>query len=180
MSVEVDTKRLRLRPVQAADLARLAEMFTDPEVMRFISGRPLRSTEIENIAEWSVRQWREQGYGPWSAWDRRSGAFVGRIGLNRLRDWPEADQIEVGWELRPEWWHRGLATEGARPALRLGFRDHKLPRIISVTRAEHAASRRVMERIGLRPGGTRHFRGVEVVVYGIDRLEWERQHAGQR
>jgi RimJ/RimL family protein N-acetyltransferase len=46
-------------------------------------------------------------------------------------------------------WGQGLATEGARAALRYGFEVVGLERIISTARADNAASRRVMEKCGL-------------------------------
>jgi RimJ/RimL family protein N-acetyltransferase len=79
-----------------------------------------------------------------------------------------------GFELHPAWWGRGLATEGARAALRVGFEEHGLPRIISVTAASNTAARRVMEKAGLRYAGTRTWMNpdVPVVWYAIEREAW--------
>jgi Acetyltransferase (GNAT) domain len=78
--------------------------------------------------------------------DRR---WLGQIGLNELPSWPGPYKVEVGWELDPSVWGRGLATEGGRAALRYGFEVVGLERIISVARADNVASRRVMEKCGL-------------------------------
>jgi RimJ/RimL family protein N-acetyltransferase len=85
-----------------------------------------------------------------------------------------ADRIEVGFELHQAWWGRGLATEAARAALRFGFDQHGLDRIISVTAAAHTAARRVMEKAGLTYQGTRYWMNPEVPVvwYAIDRAAW--------
>ena len=42
--------------------------------------------------------------------------------------------------LAPEFWGRGLATEGAREAIRFGWARTPLPRIISATAARNARS----------------------------------------
>ena len=34
--------------------------------------------------------WKEHGFGPWAAIEKRSGHWVGRIGLSLLSDWPGA------------------------------------------------------------------------------------------
>ena len=122
-----------------------------------------------------MRQWRERGFGPWAAIDRATGTWIGRIGLDHLDDWPEADKIEVGFELHQAWWGRGLATEGARAALAFGFEECGLPRIISVTAAAHTAARRVMEKLGLTHRGTRTWMNpdVPVVWYAMDRADWK-------
>lgn len=129
---------------------------------------------IARLAEGSLRQWRVNGFGPWAAIDKAAGRWIGRIGLDELDAWPGADRIEVGFELHAAWWGRGLATEGAVAALRFGFEQHGLQRIISVTAAAHTAARRVMEKAGLTYRGTRHWMNpdVPVVWYAIDRDAW--------
>jgi hypothetical protein len=89
--------------------------------MRFISGGiPLTGEVISSITQRSRALWDEYGYGPWAALDAQTGRWVGRIGLNLLHDWPGPDKWEVGFELAPEYWGCGLATEGARgPRFRL-------------------------------------------------------------
>jgi len=70
---------------------------------------------------------------------------------------------------RPEYWGRGLATEGARAAIRFGWAHTPLARIISVTAAGHCASRRVMEKCGLAFQAEVTFRRAQVAWYAIDR-----------
>jgi RimJ/RimL family protein N-acetyltransferase len=167
----IETDRLLLRPWRDEDGAELLRLFSDPAV---VGGRSMPPERIARLAAHSVHQWRVNGFGPWAAIDRATGAWVGRIGLDELEDWPEVPRIEVGFELQRAWWGRGLATEGARAALRFGFEEHGLERIISVTAAAHLAARRVMEKAGLTYRGTRHWMSpdVPVVWYAIDRAAW--------
>jgi RimJ/RimL family protein N-acetyltransferase len=129
---------------------------------------------IARLADASLRQWHMNGFGPWAAIHKASGSWIGRLGLDQLDDWPGVDKIEVGFELHQAWWGQGLATEGALAALRFGFRQHGLERIISVTAAAHAAARRVMGKAGLQYQGTRYWMNpdVPVVWYAIDRVTW--------
>jgi RimJ/RimL family protein N-acetyltransferase len=167
------TARLILRPWGPNDIDPFSELCSEPEAMRFINeGQPLKPDEISGISERSLRMWREKGFGPWSAREKASGSWVGRIGLNELPDWPGEHKIEVGFELRQEFWGKGLATEAARAALAFGFQDHGLERIISVTRIDHTASRRVMEKIGLVYQGTLRFRTAHVAWYALKREAW--------
>jgi RimJ/RimL family protein N-acetyltransferase len=175
----VETARLYLRPWQDDDLDKLAGLYADPRVMRHISGGVAFSRErVASLLEHGVRQWRELGFGPWAALDKASGAWIGEIGLNEIPDWPDVHKIEVGWELRPAWWGRGLAPEGGRAALQFGFAEHHLERIISVTKAENTPSRRVMEKIGLSYQGTRAYREGEAVWYALERTAWEETTKG--
>jgi len=167
-----ETAHLLLRPWREEDGAELERLFTDPAVR---GGRHFPPERIARFAVSSLRQWQAHGFGPWAAIDKATGAWVGRIGLDYLDDWPEADKVEVGFELHAAWWGRGLATEGARAALAFGFEQHRLARIISVTAAAHTAARRVMEKAGLTHRGTRTWMNpdVPVVWYAIDRAEWQ-------
>ena len=163
-----ETERLLLRPWCDEDGGELDRLFSDPAVR---GNRNLPPARIRAFADGSLRQWRVNGFGPWAAIEKATGRWIGRIGLDHLEDWPEANKIEVGFELHQAWWGRGLATEGARAAIRFGFEQHGLHRIISVTAAAHTAARRVMEKAGLTYRGTRYWMSpdVPVVWYAIDR-----------
>ena len=134
------------------------------------------------MAELSARtleQWKRNGYGPWAAIEKQTGRWAGRIGLDELPDWPGPHKVEVGWELHREFWGRGLATEGGWAGVRYGFETVGLARIISVTMAANAASRRVMDKCGLRFQGELPMAGTVVAWYAIDRADWQdasRQH----
>lgn len=112
----VETEHLVLRPWLAEDGLELERLLADPAVR---SGRNFPPERIGRLAEHALRQWHVNGFGPWAAIERASGCWIGRIGLDELDDWPDVNKIEVGFELHPAWWGRGLATEGALAALRL-------------------------------------------------------------
>ncbi len=167
---DAETERLLLLPWTEDYSGDFARVCTDPEAMRFISGgRPLADDDIRSIIQRTLAMWDEYGYGPWAAVEKQTGRWVGRIGLNLLADWPGPDKWEVGYELAPEYWGRGLATEGARVAIGFGWAHTPLARIISVTVAGNLASRRVMEKCGLAFQAEVTFRGAHGVWYAIDR-----------
>lgn len=176
---EVETERLLLRRWQDDDLERLVGLYADPRVAQYLSldGRPWPRARSVAVFEHFVRQWQQQGFGPWAAIDRRSGRWLGEIGLNELADWPGPHKVEVGWELHPSVWGQGLATEGGRAAVRYGFEVVGLERIISAARADNLASRRVMEKCGLAFQDEFRYKGALAVCYVIDRADWEARQA---
>ena len=170
------TDRLLLVPWTNEFKDEWGRILADPQIVRFISGGvPYTPKEALENSERSERLWKEFGFGPWAAIEQATGRWVGRIGLNLLEDWPDSDRWEVGWELDPSFWRRGFATEGGREAIRFGFEDLALRRIISVTRPDHIASRRVMEKCGLLFQEELVFRNVPCVCYAVDREVWRRQ-----
>ena len=93
----------------------------------------------------------ERGWGLWAAELRATGEFIGYIGLSMTPvKLPFSPCVEIGWRLAHSFWGRGLATEGARGALRVGFAVLALEEIVSFTALINRRSRAVMERLGMR------------------------------
>ncbi|MGH3031051.1 MAG: GNAT family N-acetyltransferase [Gaiellaceae bacterium] len=165
---ELLTERLLLRQWREEDAEPLTEIHTHPGYL--VHMRPL---DLERTRELILRfalGWRHEGFSLWAAEELEGGHLVGRIGLIRHHDWPEApDPVEVGWVLHPDCWGRGLATEAGRAAVEC-WREHlDDPQLLSITRPDNARSRAVMERLGLTERGTAHWHDHEVVWYALDR-----------
>jgi RimJ/RimL family protein N-acetyltransferase len=175
---QVETARLVLRPWQPGDLAEFIRLLTDPVVTRYIVVHtPFSPEDVAELHERTLDQWDRNGFGPWAAIEKATGLWVGRIGLDELPDWPGLHKVEVGWELHREFWGQGLATEGGRAGVRHGFETVGLKRIISATMATNAASRRVMEKCGLRFQSELALAGTTVAWYAIDRADWKADQA---
>jgi RimJ/RimL family protein N-acetyltransferase len=171
--VELETPRLILRQWQTSDHEEYIELFTDPEVARYVFlGGPVRREQLLEVSAGYLKQWQDRGFGPFAVFDKMTRTWIGQLGLNHLAHWPGPDKVEVGWELHQAWWGRGLATEGALTALRFGFQEHDLRRIISTTVPGNHGSRRVMEKIGLTYQGTYVISSTEIVWYAIDHTVW--------
>jgi ribosomal-protein-alanine N-acetyltransferase len=62
--------------------------------------------------------------------------------------------VEAAYLFRRDRWGRGLATEALREVLRIGHRRVGLERIVALAYPENEASRRVMEKAGMRADGS--------------------------
>lgn len=146
--VELRTQRLWLRDWREADLAPFAALNADLEVMRHFPA-PLTTAESDALADRLRLRLRLDGHGLWAA--EHQGTFVGFIGVQA----PSFEAhftpcLELGWRLARAFHGRGLATEGALAVLgwaRQAFPDTPL---VSFTVPGNLASRRVMEKLGLR------------------------------
>jgi RimJ/RimL family protein N-acetyltransferase len=165
---ELVTERLLLRQWREEDAEPLAEIYAQPEFREHNPALDLDQTSTQ-ILRFSL-EWRHDGFSHWAVEDPESRRLIGRLGLLRHHDWPEApDPVEVGWTLHRDWWGRGLATEGGLAALRC-WREHlDDPHLISITVPANRRSRAVMERLGLTRRGATHWHGHDVVWYAIDR-----------
>src|SRR5438132_2380334 len=141
---EVRTERLVLRRWRDDDLDGLAEMNSDPEVMRFLhDGAPMTREESAEQLAGFMRHWQEHGFGLWAAVLPETAEVIGFVGLAVPTFLPEVlPAVEVGWRLERRHWGNGYATEGGGAALRFGFEDLGLDRIVSVRHRDNEASRR--------------------------------------
>jgi RimJ/RimL family protein N-acetyltransferase len=190
MRPEIETRRMLLRPLSADDAGLLHELDSDPEVMRYLSGgppTPLQAIESRILPGMLAIAAAGDGHGAWAAMDHASGAFVGWF---MLRPGSDGVSSEAGYRLLRRWWGRGLATEGLEALLQRAFVEMGRERVFGTTYEENHASRRVMEKAGMRlvrrfrPGAEQLAAGNtfeptdeepwpgEDVEYAIGRQEW--------
>jgi RimJ/RimL family protein N-acetyltransferase len=154
------TGRLRLVPLADRHLELEVELDSDPEVLRYISGRA--HTRDEVVASHAVRMAlgrRVPGLGYWIAFLADGGEFVGLMMLPPAHgpDQPDDPSVaDLGYRLQRRWWRQGLATEASRAPLRHAFDVVGVRRVIAQTMAANAASRGVMAAAGLRYVRTYH------------------------
>ncbi len=131
--IEFDTPRLHLRQWHEDDLAPFAALNADPEVMTHFPA-PLTHAASDALARRCQALIAERGWGFWAAELKESRQFVGFLGLHTpIAELPFAPCVEVGWRLARAHWGRGLASEGARGALEVGFDKLGLTEIVSFT-----------------------------------------------
>lgn len=120
--------------------------------------------ETDAYLERNLRHWDDFNFGVWILRDAASDEICGR-GLLRHLMIDERDEVETGYGFHPAYWGRGLATEFTLNALRLGHDRLGLDTIVAITRPDHAASRRVMEKAAMRFDHEYQRDGVAAVVY---------------
>lgn len=168
---QLQTERLLLRAMREDDLDGYEAMFSDERVYEWFGGQVVDRAEMWRSIAMHLGHWVLRGYGQWSLENRVTGELVGRAGLWQPEGWPG---LEVGWAVAPALWKRGYATEAGTAARDWAFENLDVEELVSVTLPHNAASRRVMEKIGLTYDRTELVAGHEQVVYRILRSEWAR------
>jgi len=186
MQIVLETARLLLRRFTEADVDNLFDLDSDPDVMRFLTGKPTPRDVIHNETLPGILHYYErfEGYGSWATIEKSSGDFLGWFAL-RPADGASPDDVELGYRLRTSAWGKGYATEGSRALIRKGFTELGVRRVWAQTMAVNARSRRVMEKTGLSYMRTFHqefddpLPGTEhgEVEYALTKADWERQQS---
>jgi RimJ/RimL family protein N-acetyltransferase len=172
---EVETARLLLRRWRPEDGDALRRVFAKPDVWWFPFQRGLTAEESDGFLARKLLEWETRGWSQWAAIEKESSTLIGFIGLNPPAFLPEVmPAVEVGWRLDPDYWGRGLATEGGRAAIDAGFEVLGLDEIVSIYEPENVASGRVMEHLGMvHDRDTVHpERGLPLRVYKLRREDW--------
>ncbi|MFE6099341.1 GNAT family N-acetyltransferase [Streptomyces laurentii] len=153
--VLLETPRLVLRRWRADDVVPMAAVNADPEVMRWIGDGSVRDEQqTRRGIEAMEREWHRQGFGLFAVEIRSTGELAGFTGLSVPDFMPELlPAVEIGWRLGRTYWGQGLATEAAAAALRFGFENCELGRIVSIVQLDNGASERIMTKLGMHPVG---------------------------
>ncbi len=193
----LETDRLVLRRFTGADADNLIDLDSDPEVMRFLNGgvRTPRD-EFEHDILPAFLRYYEQGdrFGFWAAIEKSTGDFLGWFHFRQGKD-AGPNEAELGYRLHRAAWGKGYGTEVSRALIRKGFTELGVRRVVASTYEHNIASRRVMEKAGLRFVRTFRYTSADLqaedtydttsedlwdgddVEYALEKADWERQEA---
>ncbi len=156
----IETLRLRLYPISQEYLDDLAQLWRDPDVMRYLpteKPRPLFDTRRE--LDYMIHHWQASGFGIWRIAIKDWEQFAGYCGLQRLRAQPgdalpaapdDRQEVEILFGVARPLWSKGIAFEAAKATMRFGFETIGLPRIIAAIHPDNHASRHILEKLGMK------------------------------
>jgi len=144
----LNTAHLTLRPVSPADRADLIALEADAEVMRYLNG----GLPVPDTGYFDADFLTPRGEEPevLAAHHQSSGAFIGWFCLFDDGVVDGLRTAEIGYRLRRAAWGKGYATEGVRALIESAFNSLGFDRVRAETMTVNQASRRVMEKAGLR------------------------------
>lgn len=149
------TERLVLRAIEQKDRADMFRIMSDTQVMRYFGSEPMVMPEEAEMRIEDIRKaFAERSGVRWAITWREGGDFLGTCGFWRLI--PEHFRAEVGYELAPEWWGKGIMPEAIGAALNFAFTRMGLHSIEAQIDPANTASRRVLEKLGFVQEGYFH------------------------
>ncbi|NEB80374.1 GNAT family N-acetyltransferase [Streptomyces sp. SID14478] len=180
---EIHTPRLLLRRWhEIDDLHPLAEIHSQPEVMRFLGDGSVLDADATagRIEEWE-EEWDDEGFGVFAVELLGSGELAGAVGLTVPQGLPEyAHEVAVTWLLGRQFWGQGYASEAAQATLEYALQDRGLERIVALTKSADEASANVVRKLGMtfekeitRPAAGPSDAEDTLRVHAIDLTEYE-------
>ena len=148
----LETERLTIRWMTAADVPALYEIFSDPLVTRYWSSPPLADRAAAAALLATIQElFRTRALFQWGIARREDDRVVGTCTLGSLN--PTHRRAEIGYALGRAHWGQGLMAEALPPVLRFAFGELGLHRVEADVDPRNAPSIRTLERLGFRREG---------------------------
>ena len=178
--MKITTNRLILREFEAGDWQAVLAYQSDSRYLRYYPWEGRTEADAHEFVGMFLSQQAEKPRRKFqfAVTHRDDNRLIGNCGL-RLSS-VEPSEADIGYELNPQFWGQGYATEAAQEMLRLGFAGFGMRRMTANCLAENIASARVLERIGMQCVAclrqTEFFKGRwwNGLRYAIDDYEWWR------
>lgn len=164
---EISTRRLSGTPIEANHFTEIRALHTDPRVMAMLSANGNTFEEQSHaFLQRAAEHWLLHGFGLW-IFHLSAGAFVGYAGIKHAVV-EGKDEVELAYAVSSAHWSNGLATEMSEAALKVGFQDLRIERIVAFTLSHNLASRSVMEHCGFTYQRDIVHAGLPHVLYRLD------------
>ena len=166
----VETDRLVLRRLTAADAPFLVRLLNDPAFLRYIGDRGVRTVADAEayVRDGPVRSYADHGFGLYLVELKGGRVPVGLCGLLKREG---LDDVDVGYALLPEYGARGYAVEAARATLDYARDVLGLGRVVALVTPGNTASTRLLAKLGMAFERTLRLPGSDedVELYATDR-----------
>lgn len=165
------TERLLIREYRKTDVDGFLHVVRQPEIYATTYGIPQNYSRLH--AEWWLRTIHENKRNnssyEFAVFLRDTGRYIGNVGLINVSF--EHNRADISYYIDKDYMNKGYATEAAREMLKYGFERFGFNKIQGICMSCNPASRRVMEKIGMKYEGTlRQDLLKDGFYYDLDRL----------
>ena len=164
--------RLLYRRIDISDSREWLNFFQDPQTsIHWIEEKI--SPELSCKNWYQKQQWRYENHkgGMNALVEKSTKRFIGHAGL-LVQQVDGVEELEIGYSLLPEFWNKGYASEAAAECKRFAFQNNLADSLISIISVTNAPSQHVASKNGMTAERKTTYKGNEVFIYRITRVEW--------
>jgi RimJ/RimL family protein N-acetyltransferase len=144
LDTAIETERLVLRVPSLREFDAWSKFMADEESARFIGKVQSPAAVWRGIAT-VAGSWVIAGYGMFSAFEKSSGRWIGRMGPWQPHGWPGT---EVGWGVVREVWGQGYAFEASVASMNFAVNVLGWTDIIHTIHPDNVRSQNLAARLG--------------------------------
>lgn len=147
--VIIETERLILCHLAAADAEFVLDLLNQPSFVRYIGDKGVRSLDDARryIEDGPVKSYETNGFGLNLVRLKSSNTPIGICGVLKRDTLPDPD---IGFAFLPSYWNLGYARESAAAVMTHARQTLGLERILAITSPDNEASEKLLGKIGLR------------------------------
>lgn len=161
--MNIETRRLILRHFTPNDADELYHIYSNRDLFKYMSNeKPLLRDQTRLLIYSLIENWQLHRFGVWALIDKKDKKLIGHCGFKFLDNTRE---IQLGYLLLKSYWGNGLGTEAASTAIKYGFEVARFERVVAIAKPENVASRRVMEKVGMKHEKNAYYYNNNVVYY---------------
>ena len=184
--MRLETERLILREFTPDDWLTVWEYQREPRYLRYYEWADRTQEDVRAFIERFIahQQARPRIRFQLAVVIKSGGELIGNCGIRR--DSIDSHEADIGYELAPQHWGQGYATEAARAIVAFGFSELGLHRISAECVLDNAGSIRVLRKAGMQlEGQLRHkeyYKGRwwDRLLFAVLEDEWRALQAGDR
>lgn len=168
----LETERLIMRGHRIDDFPLSAAVWSNPEVVRYIGGKPSNRQQSWSRILTFVGHWQLMGFGYWAVEEKSTGLYVGEVGFSDFKReiTPSIEgRPEIGWVLNPLAHGKGFATEAVKAALAWGDSNFSSlgfdSRVACIIDPGNLASLRVAAKCGFKKAADAIYLNEPVILF---------------
>jgi ribosomal-protein-alanine N-acetyltransferase len=173
----LETSRLELREITPSYAAAILQLFGDEAVVRYMDIAALATLdEAQEIIDWAGTLFAHGRGVRWGIVRKGDSTLIGTCGYH---NWDHSSRrAEVGYDLAPAQWGKGLMHEALEAVLTYGFEKMGLNRVQAMVHPENARSIHLLQRLGFTREGVlrewRFYKGQfwDETCFSLLRHEW--------
>lgn len=146
------TARLDLIEMTEEHVVQLFKIHSNEMVRQYYGKDPLKElAEALEMIEFFQKSFIERRGIRWGIVIRETQEFIGTVGLNNLQE--RNKRAEIGYEIHPDYWNKGYASEAVKEVLVFSYEQLDLYRIGAVTYPANDASNQLLIKLGFEREG---------------------------
>jgi len=140
------TERTLLSLLEETDLPDMTTMAREPDTFKYLQFlRVMTDEEYGRFLQAKLEQIRNKTGYHWAVRLRTNGTFIGAVNLNPIKG---TSFLQIGCQLKRDWWHQGFASELMERLLQFAAKEAGLTEVYGVFEKDNFISRRLLEKLG--------------------------------
>ncbi|WP_045520874.1 GNAT family N-acetyltransferase [Neobacillus niacini] len=156
-----ETERCFINTFKKTDFVDVKKLFVNPEVRKFLGG--IRQEDAIQVLLDEMLNTSDNSF-YWAVREKHTDTFIGLVSLDPHH---EGIYLEISYQLLPNWWGKGYATEVVQSIINYALNELNLTKVVAETQTANKTSCKLLERLGMELERTFIRFGAEQAIYSI-------------